>query len=62
MKVIIGWNANDEENLGKIKSNQNIKYFTPILEEIQQKMKVFNLIYMYLNLEINMKLIKNYLD
>jgi thiol-disulfide isomerase/thioredoxin len=41
MKVIIGWNANDEENLGKIKSNQNINYFKPILEEIQQKNEGF---------------------
>ena len=42
MKVIIGWNANDEENLGKIKSNQNIKYFRPILEEIQQQHEEFS--------------------
>ena len=41
MKVIIGWNANDEENLGKIKSNQNIKYFKPILEEIQEQYEGF---------------------
>jgi len=42
MKVIIGWNANDEENLGKIKSNQSIKYFRPILEEMQEEYEGFN--------------------
>ena len=42
MKVIIGWNANDEENLGKIKSNQNIKYYKPILEEIQEEHEGFS--------------------
>jgi len=41
MKVIIGFNANDGEMLGKIKSNENIKYFRPILEEIQEQYSGF---------------------
>jgi len=37
MKIIIGWNQNDELKLGEIPSNQQMEYYDPILVDLKKK-------------------------
>jgi hypothetical protein len=41
MKVIIGWNQNDDRNLAGVQSNKNMELFEPILASLKVKYPKF---------------------
>jgi hypothetical protein len=41
MKVIIGWNENDEMNLAGVNSNRNMELYEPILVELKGRYPSF---------------------
>jgi hypothetical protein len=41
MKVIIGWNQNDDRDLAGVPSNKNMELFEPILQNIQKRYPSF---------------------